>query len=135
VSAAREAVAEALAALQDRDLGAAEECLDRALNLLAGEAPLPNHVRLGYSFPASREAVDYLLAQRITGPNDGGPAGRSEWRWFWIGADLICGFYPQGEIGFTGTEVLRDQDDRLAERSRTRHEVTIPLEDLREANE
>jgi len=57
------------------------------------------------SFPASQEAVDFVLAQPV------GEEGRSEWCWITTArGDTILGVYPTGDEGYFGSEVVREQD-------------------------
>lgn len=48
-------------------------------------------MKIGHSYPVRDTGhVARLIAQ----PED--DDGRSEWRWFWYGGDLIVGFFPHG---------------------------------------
>lgn len=49
--------------------------------------------------PMSDEAVQYMVAQPVDGPE--GMDGRSEWLWVRLpNGDLMCGFFPHGDSYF-----------------------------------
>lgn len=79
-------------------------------------------IYLGHSYPARQEAVDRLLEH---GPGQVVIDGqieetRSGWRWFRLAnGDLICGFYPQGDWGYVGSEIAWSHDWLAAEQAGT----------------
>ena len=82
---------------------------------------------IAWVFPASRDSVDYVLAQSSDPDDDD---GRSNWCWIRLqNGDLILGVYPQGDT-YSAVEVDAEFPDDMPSLPIPDHAIDGALDDL-----